>query len=196
MHARPSFAPPLHRRVVGLQIGQGWMSVLHEPPPGQSTLPVQPKPAFEPPEQRPVSHMPAPPLQSPSKKQGVSAGSEKPLRHRPVSLTHVPPLPQSAALEQPLPGVGPPPHRLGSRSPVKKMVPLSLSGERWITPVLQSATPPVSTGSVLTTHLLLEAPSCVPTGPGTGGPRRQPAFVHWSRLHVPPGQSAFVVQLL
>src|SRR5437867_10621429 len=119
VHARPSFAPPLHRRVVGLQIGQGWMSVLHEPPPGQSTSPVQPKPAFEPPEQRPVSHPPTPPLQSPSKRQGVSAGSEKPLRHRPVSLTHVPP-PQSAVLEPPLPGVGPPPHRRGSRSAVRK----------------------------------------------------------------------------
>src|SRR5207247_237627 len=44
---RPSLMPPSHL-LLGPQIGQGWMKVVHEPP-GQPALPVQFAPALEPP---------------------------------------------------------------------------------------------------------------------------------------------------
>src|SRR5947199_282437 len=42
---------------------------------------------------------------------------------------------------------------------------------------------------------LVAAFRCAPFGSGSGGPNRQPAFVQIRKLHLPPGQSAFVVQL-
>ncbi len=41
VQASPSFAPPLQTCVVGLQIGQVWMSVSHVLP-GQSVFTMQP----------------------------------------------------------------------------------------------------------------------------------------------------------
>src|SRR5712692_9390585 len=96
----PSLMPPLHLLLVGLQTAQGWMKVLHEPPPGQSASVMHPKLAFEPPAQLPVSQVPDP-AQSPSPQHGVSAACPPPLAQRPVSLTHVPPPGQALVVPQP-----------------------------------------------------------------------------------------------
>src|SRR6184192_2921623 len=85
VQARPSFGPPLHLLVVGSQIGQGCMKVLHFPPPGQSALVMQPLPLLVPPEQAPVSHV-ADTLQLASEQHAAPVSV-----HRPVSLTQVPP---------------------------------------------------------------------------------------------------------
>jgi len=64
-----------------------------------------------------------------------------------------------------------------------------------MTPVEQSPLPEPSTLTVLMTQVLVAAFKCAPFGSGNGGPNWQPAFVHFRNLQVPPGQSAFVVQL-
>src|SRR5207253_11275054 len=62
--------------------------------------------------------------------------------------------------------------------------------------VLQSAVPAALAVIELMTQLLVAAPWWERFGIGSGGPNRQPAFVHCRNLHVPPGQSAAVVQAL
>ena len=49
MHGAPSFGPPLHLSVVGLQIGHGWIasSCAHTPP-GQLAFETHEKPARPP----------------------------------------------------------------------------------------------------------------------------------------------------
>ena len=202
VQARPSFGPPLHLRVVALQIGHGWMNVRQLPPPGQSASVMHPKLGFEPPMHWPGSHAPRPPLQSAAEQQGLSAGSEKPLVQRPVSLTHVPPeqvfegavLQVPPAAPQPAPGVEPPTQRFGSRSPTRKIVEPSGRLKFVIAPVEQSLVPEPLAVTVLMTHVLVGG--VLPFGSGSGGPKRQPAFEHWRKLHVPPGQLAFVVHEL
>src|SRR5439155_579750 len=88
VQVRPSFGPPLQTRVVALQIGHVWMSVLQVPP-AQSSFVMQPKPASLPPTHRPRSQEPPTP-QSGFARHAVSAGLA-PRRHRPVSFWHVPP---------------------------------------------------------------------------------------------------------
>ena len=63
-----------------------------------------------------------------------------------------------------------------------------------VSPVPQLAVPVASRAMRFTMHVL----SCAWGGfvTGSGGPKRQFADVQWSRLHLPPGQSAFVVQVL
>src|SRR6059058_6121288 len=117
VQVRPSFGPPLQTRVVALQIGHVWMSVLQVPP-AQSSFVMQPKPASLPPTHRPRSQEPPTP-QSAFARHAVSAGLV-PRRHRPVSFWHVPPPGQSAAVLQDAPGFEPPLQRSGSRSPVRK----------------------------------------------------------------------------
>jgi len=119
VQARVSFGPPLHFIVVASQIGQGWMKVVQIPP-GQSALVMQPLPLFVPPEQAPVSQV-APTLQSASEQQTAPLSV-----HRPLSLTHVPPgqepgvtVPQPPPAAQFAPGVVPPTHRIGRRSPAR-----------------------------------------------------------------------------
>jgi len=196
VQARPSFGPPLHLLVVGSQIGQGCMKVLHFPPPGQSALVMQPLPLLVPPEQAPVSHV-ADTLQSASEQHAAPVSV-----HRPVSLTQVPPghepgvtVPHPPPAAQPAPGVDPPEHRIDMRSPARKIFELSGRLKFVITPVLQSPVPEPSAETVLMTQVLVAAERCEPFGSGSGGPKRQPAFVHFRKLHLPPGQSAFVVQL-
>jgi len=89
------------------------------------------------------------------------------------------------------PGVVPPEHRIAIRSPVRKMP--ELSGRfRFVTlPTLQSALPEAFAVIVLRTHVLVGAPLCEEFGIGSGGPKRQPAFVHlvWAHfalLQAPP----------
>ena len=113
-----------------------------------------------------------------------------PLLQRPVSLTQVPPghdppaaVPQPPPPVQFAPGVVPPEHRIGMRSPVRKMP--ELSGRfRFVTlPAAQSALPEAFALRVLTTHVLVAAPPFEELGIGSGGPKRQPAFVHFSKAH-------------
>src|SRR5213595_1898539 len=117
------------------------MNVLHVLP-GHSSSVMHPKPTVEPPTQLPVSHVPEP-GQSESLQHGVSAGSGA--RHRPVSLTHVPPPAQATDVPQPpppvqfAPAVDPPEHRIGMRSPVRKMPELSGRLRFVVLPALQSA---------------------------------------------------------
>src|SRR6266446_4461132 len=68
----------------------------------------------------------------------------------------------------------------------------TLSAE--VSPVPQLAVPVASRAMRLTMQVLSWAWGGFVTG--SGGPKRQPALVQWSRLHLPPGQSAFVVQAL
>src|SRR6058998_3222539 len=110
---------------------------------GQSASVMQPRFAFAPPTQAPVSQVPEA-VQSASLQHGVLAGSGA--RQRPVSLTHVPAPPHASVVPQPppvqfAPGVVPPEQRIGMRSPVRKMP--ELSGRfRFVTlPALQSALP-------------------------------------------------------
>src|SRR5439155_24574324 len=64
-----------------------------------------------------------------------------------------------------------------------------------MTPVEQSPLPEPSTLTVLMTQVLVAEYKCAAIGSGNGGPNWQPAVVHFRNLQVPPGQSAFVVQL-
>ncbi len=209
VQAKPSLMPALHLFVVALQIGQVWMNVLQLPP-GQSSVVMHPKPALEPPSQLPVSQAPEA-GQSASLQHGASAGSG--LRHRPVSFTQLPPPAHATVVPQPpppvqfAPGVDPPEQRIGMRSPVRKMPELSGRFRPVVLPALQSAVPVALAVAVLMTHVLVAAPACEVLGIGSGGPKRQPAFVHlvWAHfallqtpaLHVvaPGVQSAVVMHV-
>jgi len=204
----PSLMPPSHLAVIESQIGQGWRKVLHVPP-GQSASVMHPKPAFVPPWQLPVSQIPDM-LQSKSEQHGVSATSAPPLLQRPVSLTQVPPghdppaaVPQPPPPVQFAPGVVPPEHRIGMRSPVRKMPELRGRFSAVTDPATQSAVPAPLAVMVLMTHVLVALLLCAEFGIGNGGPYRQPAFVHCIIAHFallqlealqrPPGvQSALV----
>ena len=148
------------------------------------------------------------PGQSPSLQHGVSAGSGA--RQRPVSLTHVPPPAHATDVPQPpppvqfAPAVDPPEHRIGMRSPVRKMPELSGRLRFVVLPALQSAVPAAFPVIVLMTQVLVAAPACEVFGIGSGGPKRQPAFVHWVWAHfallqappvhvVAPGEQSAVV---
>ena len=174
---------------------------------GQSASVMQPRFAFAPPTQAPVSQVPEA-VQSASLQHGVLAGSGA--RQRPVSLTHVPAPPHASVVPQPpppvqfAPGVVPPEQRIGMRSPVRKMPELSGRLRPEVLPVLQSAVPEAFAVIVLMTHVLVAAPVCEEFGIGSGGPKRQPAFVHlvWAHfalLHAPelhavaPGEQSAVV---
>ena len=226
----------MHTWVVALQIAQGWMNVLQEPPPGQSVSVMQPKLAFEPPLHLPVSQMPdaqsaslqhdvsgacgvqipptqqvapgvgppvqVPPVQVPPVPHVVTVhgapGFEppvqvpRPLRQRPVSLTHVPPPAHATVVPHPplpvqfTPGVDPPEHRIGMRSADRKIAELSGMLRAVVEPALQSAVPAAFADTVLMTHVLVAAPLCEGFGMGSGGPNRQPAFVHVRRAHFGP----------
>ena len=80
------------------------------------------------------------------------------------------------------------------RSPVRKSCELSGTLRLLVLPALQSPMPDASADSTLMTHVLVGAPLLL--GTGSGGPNRHPAFVHWSSLHYPPGQSPSVVHAL
>ena len=148
---------------------------------GQSASVMQPKFAFAPPTQAPVSQVPDV-GQSASLQHGVLAASGA--RQRPVSLTHVPVPPHASVVPQPpppvqlAPGVVPPEHRIGMRSPVRKIPELSGRLRAVVLPTLQSALPVAFAVIVLRTHVLVAAPVCEEFGIGSGGPKRQPAFVH------------------
>src|SRR3989475_3834010 len=187
---RPSLMPAAH--LPALQIGQVWMKVTQVPP-GQSSgfwFGMHPKPAFEPPEHTLVSQVPEP-LQSVPWQHGVLAACPPPARQRPVSLTQLPPghgVPGAMGPQPPLPvqfppAFDPPEHRIGMRSPVRKMP--ELSGRlRFVTlPAAQSALPEAFALRTLTTHVLVAAPPFEELGIGSGGPKRQPAFVHFSKAH-------------
>ena len=148
---------------------------------GQSASVMQPRFALAPPTQAPVSQVPDV-GQSASLQHGVLAGSGA--RQRPVSLTHVPAPPHASVVPQPpppvqfAPGVVPPEQRIGMRSPVRKMPELSGRLRPEVLPALQSAVPEAFAVIVLMTHVLVAAPVCEEFGIGSGGPKRQPAFVH------------------
>jgi len=102
------------------------------------------------------------------------------------------------------PAVDPPEHRIGMRSPVRKMPELSGRLRFVVLPALQSAVPAAFPVIVLTTHVLVAAPACEVFGIGSGGPKRHPAFVHWVWAHfallqappvhvVAPGEQSAVV---
>src|SRR5437016_12255031 len=112
---------------------------------GQSASVMQPRFAFAPPTQAPVSQVPDV-GQSASLQHGVLAGSGA--RQRPVSLTQVPPgqeptamVPQPPPPVQFAPAVEPPEHRIGMRSPVRKIPELSGRLRAVVLPTLQSALP-------------------------------------------------------
>src|SRR5437764_951498 len=120
--------PPSHL-LSGPQIGHGWMKVLQVLL-GHSASVMQPKFAFVPATQAPVSQTPEP-VQLPSLQHGVLAGCPPPGAHRPVSLAHVPPgqEPAAAVPQPPLPvqfapGVDPPEQRIGRRSASRNIVPV------------------------------------------------------------------------
>src|SRR5437867_12344780 len=90
VHARPSFGPLLHTWVVALQIAQGWMNVLQEPPPVQSLSVMQPKLALEPPLHIHVSQMPD--AQSASLQHDVSSACSVQIPStQPVAPSEAPP---------------------------------------------------------------------------------------------------------
>src|SRR5213079_202457 len=133
---------------------------------GQSASVMQPRFAFAPPTQAPVSQVPEA-VQSASLQHGVLAGSGA--RQRPVSLTHVPAPPHASVVPQPpppvqfAPGVVPPEQRIGMRSPVRKMPELSGRLRPEVLPVLQAVAPGeqsavvvhVEAQSALTRHAVL-----------------------------------------
>ncbi|PYO39046.1 MAG: hypothetical protein DMD33_20245 [Gemmatimonadetes bacterium] len=152
---------------------------------------MQPKPAFDPPTHTPVSQLLL----------GQSA-SEQQLAllpvHRPVSLTQMPPGQESGATvpQPPLPvqfppSLDPPEHRIGMRSASRKIAEVSGRFRPVTLPAAQSALPVAFAVSVLITHVLVAAPLCEVLGMGSGGPKRQPAFVqlvlaHVALLQLPP----------
>src|SRR5437899_5402646 len=132
-------------------------------PPGQSSgfwFGIHPKLAFEPLEHTLVSQVPEP-AQSEPWQHGVLAACPLPLRQRPVSLTQLPPghgVPAAMVPQPPLPvqfppAFDPPEHRIGMRSPVRKMP--ELSGRfRFVTlPAPPSALPEALAVTVLITHV-------------------------------------------
>jgi len=181
--------------------------------PGQSPSVMHPKPAFAPSAQLPVSQVPEN-AQSESWQHGVLAACPKPGAQRPVSLRQVPPAQEPAAMvpQPPLPvqlapGVVPPEQRIGMRSPERKVPELSGRVRPLTLPAAQSEVPVAFAVAVLMTHVLVAAPPGEELGIGSGGPKRQPAFVHlvWAHfallqapaLHVtaPGEQSAVVVHV-
>ena len=184
VHASPSLIPASH--LLFTQVGHGWMKVLQVLV-GQSASVMHPWPAFEPATQAPVSHVPA--VQSASEQHGVLAGAGA--LQRPVSLSQVPPgqdptavVPQPPPPVQLAPGVLPPVHRIGMRSPLRKMPELSGRFRLLTVPALQSAEPVALAVMVLTTHVLVAAPAWEAFGIGSGGPKRQPLFVHLVCAHL------------
>src|SRR5437879_13575539 len=161
---RPSLMPAAH--LPALQIGQVWMKVTQVPP-GQSSgfwFGMHPKPAFEPPAHTLVSHVPEP-VQSVPVQHGVLAACPLPPRQRPVSLTQLPPghgVPAAMVPQPPLPvqfppAFDPPEHRIGMRSPVRKMPELS-GRRRFVTrPTAQRALPEAFRRAVWSTHVLVAA---------------------------------------
>src|SRR5216110_2101999 len=130
---------------------------------GQSASVMQPRFAFAPPTQAPVSQVPER-VQSPSLQHGVFAASGA--RQRPVSLTHVPAPPHASVVPQPpppvqfAPGVVPPEHRIGMRSPVRKMPELRGRFSAVTDPATQSAVPAPLAVMVLMTHVLVALLLC------------------------------------
>ena len=181
VQVRPSFGPPLQTRVVALQIGHVWMSVLQVPP-AQSSFVMQPKPASLPPTHRPRSQEPPTP-QSGFARHAVSAGLV-PRRHRPVSFWHVPPPGQSAAVLQDAPGFEPSLQRSGSRSPVRKRLALSGSLRSVTDPAEQSAVPWASCATRMMRQVLVGAPPLLLFGIGSGAWKRQPLPVQVRMLPV------------
>src|SRR5437660_6481502 len=153
---------------------------------GQSASVMQPRFAFAPATQAPVSQVPEP-GQSPSLQHGVLAASGA--RQRPVSLTHVPTPPHAATVPQPpppvqfAPGVVPPEHRIARRSESRKMPELRGRFSAVTDPATQSDVPAPLAVMVLMTQVLVAAPLCDEFGIGNGGPYRQPAFVHCIIAH-------------
>src|SRR5207249_7476517 len=143
---------------------------------GQSASVMQPRFAFAPPTQAPVSQVPEA-VQSASLQHGVPAGSGA--WQRPVSLTHVPAPPHASVVPQPpppvqlAPGVVPPEHRIGMRSPVRKMPELSGIVRPVMLPTEQLNVPVAFAAIVLITQVLVAAPLCEELGIGSGGPKRQ-----------------------
>src|SRR5947199_7441741 len=160
---------------------------------GQSASVMQPEFAVAPPTKAPVSQVPDV-GQSASLQHGVLAASGA--RQRPVSLTHVPVPPHASVLPQPAPpvqlapGVVPPEHRIGMRSPVRKIRELSGRLRFVVLPAAQSPLPEAFAVIVLITHMLNAAPLCEAFGIGSGGPKRHPVEVHVPSLPV----SAWVVE--
>src|SRR5437879_980659 len=188
---RPSLMPAAH--LPALQVGQGWIMVMQVPP-GQSSgvwFGMHPKPAFEPPEHTLVSQVPEP-VQSVPWQHGVLAACPLPPRQRPVSLTQLPPghgVPAAMVPQPPLPvqfapAFDPPAHRIGMRSPVRKMPELSGRFRSVTLPAAQSALPEALAVSVLITHVLVAAPPFEELGMGSGGPKRHPAVVHLVCVHL------------
>jgi len=184
----PSLRPAAHLPR-GVQIGQGWMKV-RQVLLGQSASVMQPKFAFAPPTHAPVSQEPER-AQSPSAQHDVLAACPPPAAQRPVSLTQLPPghgvpaamVPQPPVPVQLPPALVPPLHRIGIMSASRKMPELSGTFRPVTLPAVQSAVPEALAVIVLTTHVLVAAPWCEELGIGSGGPKRQPAFVHFSRAH-------------
>src|SRR5207244_3566264 len=83
--------------------------------------------------------------------------------------------------------------RIAIRSASRKMPELSGTFRPVVEPAVQSAVPAALAVIVLMTQLLVAAPWWERFGIGSGGPNRQPAFVHCRNLHVAAGQSAPVV---
>src|SRR5438552_11214379 len=131
---------------------------------GQSASVMQPRFAFAPATQAPLSQTPEP-RQSPSAQHGVLAGSGA--RQRPVSFTQVPPprhaavlVPQPPPPVQFAPGLVPLEQRIGMRSPDRKMPELSGRFRFVVLPALQSAVPEGFAVIVLMTHVLVANPMC------------------------------------
>jgi len=136
-------------------MGHGWISIVHVLL-GQSASVMHPSPAFDPLAHAPVSQIPEP--QSESEQHGALL----PL-HRPVSLTQAPPghgpaLPQPPPAVQFAPGVLPPEHRIGIKSPVRNTWEPSGNVKPAVPPVEQSAVPLAFAKMTLTTHVLVAAP--------------------------------------
>ena len=89
-----------------------------------------------------------------------------------------PPLPVQLA-----PGVVPPEQRIGMRSPERKVPELSGRVRPLTLPAAQSEVPVAFAVAVLMTHVLVAAPPGEELGIGSGGPKRQPAFVHLVCAH-------------
>src|SRR6059036_2872933 len=152
---------------------------------GQSASVMQPKFAFAPPTHAPVWQVPER-AQSPSAQHDVLAACPPPGAQRPVSLAQLPPghgvpaamVPQPPVPVQLPPALVPPLHRIGIRSPSRKVPALSGRLRAVTLPAEQLAPPDAFAVSVLITHVLLDAPRCEALAIGSGGPKRQPEFVH------------------
>src|SRR5207249_11537813 len=109
----------------------------------------------------------------------------------PVSLTQVPPghgVPAATVPQPPLPvqfapALEPPLHRIVMRSESRKSAELSGRLSAVTEPAEQSAVPLPLAVMVLMTQGLVAALLCAALGMGSGGPSRQPAFVHRSSAH-------------